>query len=507
MKEKFRLTEQDYRYLFENSSDAMWVHDIDGAFLYVNKAFERISGRSLEEWSSSKVTDFIDEKTLALSREVKRKLLSGEEFEQPYKQWFITKDGRALIFQVSTSPIIIDGEVKGFQHIGRDVTEEKHAEEMLSKIIDGSPVATFVIDKNHKVTHWNIAMELLTGISRDQMIGTDNHWRALYRTKRVTMADLTVDGISAGEIEKKYNGKFRQSRLMDGSYEVESFFSTTGEHGKWLLFNACPVKNENGEVIAAIETLQDITEQKKLQENIRFYGQLILRAQEDERKRIARELHDDVSSSMLLLIQRLDAIESGSSPRVSRSFGQSLEELRSQAVAVLERLRHCAQELRPRILDDLGLVAAIEWIADDMVKNQGIDTDVKVTGEEQALPLETQTLIFRIIQEALSNIRRHAKASEAIVNLEFKNDLITIIVSDNGKGFSLPERIEDLASTGSLGIMGMSERTQLMHGTLEIKSNPGKGTQVVVKIPNKFAAANQPSTDYSMLIKPRRTSL
>jgi len=186
---------------------------------------------------------------------------------------------------------------------------------------------------------------------------------------------------------------------------------------------------------------------------------------------------------LLLLIQRLDTIIPSNRPKQSQVLREKLEILRSQAVEALEQLRRCARDLRPRILDDLGLAAALEWMAEDMEENYGIKAYVEVISNEGALPAEVQLLLFRIAQEALSNIRRHAEASTAIVKLEFGGDTISLTVSDNGKGFELPQRIEDLASVGKLGIMGMSERARLLSGTLEIKSELGKGTQVVAKLP------------------------
>ena len=149
----------------------------------------------------------------------------------------------------------------------------------------------------------------------------------------------------------------------------------------------------------------------------------------------------------------------------------------------LEALRRYAQELRPRILDDLGLIPALEWMAEDMEKNYGVKAHVEVTGSQRSLPAEVELLVFRIAQQALSNIRRHAEASVAAIRLEFGGDNLRMTVSDNGKGFEMPQRIENLASSGRLGIMGMYERAQLLRGTLEIKSELGRGTQVVAEVP------------------------
>lgn len=117
METEFELTEQDFRYLFENASDAMWVHDMEGNLLDGNKAFEKLSGYSLRERSSLNVTQLLSDESLALAREVRHKLLNGEELEQPYEQRFILRDGTTRIVKMASSPAIINGEVKGFQRM------------------------------------------------------------------------------------------------------------------------------------------------------------------------------------------------------------------------------------------------------------------------------------------------------------------------------------------------------------------------------------------------------
>jgi len=483
MKAGFELTEQHYRYLFESASDAMWVHDMKGNIVDANKACEKLFEFTRQEIIGKNVKEFLVKESLELARDVRRQLLKGEEIADPYEQRLVRKDGTVGIMKMATSLVIIDGEPVGFEHVARDITEEKIAEDMLAKITDGSPIPLFVINKLHKVTHWNTAIESLTGISEQEMVGTDEQWRAFYTEKRPVMADLIVDGVSIDGIESYYRGKYKKSRLIDGAYEAEDFYTALGEYGKWLHFTASPIKNKDGVIIGAIETLQDITEEKQLQENRRSYVQLITEAQEEERKRIARELHDDVSSSLLFLIQRLDMIVSDNRSKQSRALKEKVDILRSHAVETLEQLRRCAQDLRPPILDDLGLVAALEWVTEDMEKNYGIIAHVEVTGTERDLPAEVQLPLFRIAQEALGNVRRHAEASIATVNLSFEDDGITMTVSDNGKGFEVPERIENLLSAGSLGIMGMYERARLLNGTLEIKSELGKGTTIVMEAP------------------------
>ena len=129
MKTKFELSEEDYRYLFENASDAIWVHDMEGNLVDANKAFEELSGYTLDEWAGMNYTQFLCDESLALTREVQRKLLKGEQPEQPYEQRFIAHDGATRVMKTATSLVIVNGEIKGFQHIARDVTEESQVRE------------------------------------------------------------------------------------------------------------------------------------------------------------------------------------------------------------------------------------------------------------------------------------------------------------------------------------------------------------------------------------------
>ena len=364
------------------------------------------------------------------------------------------------------------------------LTEQKRADsEITCKIIDGSPVPTFTINEQHKIVHWNIALESLSGAKREETIGTDRQWVAFYTEKRPTLADLIVDKISIAEIEQYYQDKGKKSSLIDGAYEAEDFFPGLEENGRWLHFMASPVKNNDGKIIGAIETLQDVTERKHMENRVRLYAQQITRAQEEERARIARDLHDEIAQSLLLLTQGLDFVISTEEEKLSGGLlTQSLEKLRSQAIRALEDLRRCIQDLRPPILDQLGLLATLEWMAEDLTQKYGFDIQVKMIGSERGLPAEIELLLFRIAQEALTNTRRHAEASRAWITLEFGDDKVVLAVNDNGKGFKLPEQ-GDFTSRSKLGLAGMKQRALLMNGTIEMKSTPGKGTSLIVRVP------------------------
>ena len=158
------------------------------------------------------------------------------------------------------------GKLVEYQSVGRDTTEKKLAEEALREsearlhaVVQGSPIPQFVIGRDHRVVYWNSAVEELTGIRASEIIGTNRHWSAFYPRERPVVADFLVDG-SLGDIPRYYDGKVTPSKLIEGAFEATDFFPALGEAGKWLSYTAAPIRDAHGEIIGAIETLEDITE-------------------------------------------------------------------------------------------------------------------------------------------------------------------------------------------------------------------------------------------------------
>ena len=222
-------------------------------------------------------------------------------------------------------------------------------------------------------------------------------------------------------------------------------------------------------------------ELKLMQENLRYYLQQATRAQEEERKRISHELHDDTIQALVVLSRQLDSLAGDKGlPEETHS---RLEELWQQTDGILKGVRRLSQDLRPAALDRLGLLPGLEWLAANLTEHSGIAAEVNVKGNERRLPEETAIALFRIAQEALRNVWRHSSATKAEITVEFDEKMTRITVSDNGKGFGLPDKIGDLAKGGKLGLTGMQERAQLVGGTLTVNSRPGKGTSVTVELP------------------------
>lgn len=383
----------------------------------------------------------------------------------------------------SSGVIVVGGVVNLWFYMHRkNIAQRRSIEEALVRIIDGSSIPSFVINKQHKVTHWNTAIEALTGIKREEIIGTDEQWRAFYHEKRPVMADLIVDGASKKEIETYYKNGYKRNQLIAGAYEAEGWFSALGKDGEYLHFTASPIRNSNGEITGAIETLENITERKKAEENLRYYLQEITKAQEEERKRIARELHDSSAQNLIALLHQLDNLLTDRT-KLPVSEAKALWGFYEQIRDTLQEVRRFSRDLRPSILDDLGLLPALEWVTDDLKSTYWIEVDLKVLGNERRLFPETELLLFRIVQEALRNIAKHAEATRAEVEVTFDEDKIAVTISDNGKGFEPPESLGALTPTGKLGLAGMQERVQLLGGRLKLESKPGEGTKIFVEAP------------------------
>jgi len=220
----------------------------------------------------------------------------------------------------------------------------------------------------------------------------------------------------------------------------------------------------------------NIAREKRDKDNLRLYVQKASAAQEAERKRIARELHDETIQELVAVSRHLDDLAAG----ISKLTAQ---EIRVEVQKILEGVRKYSQELRPSILDDLGFISALKWLVVGLIRNYGIDVKTEITGENSKLPEEMELMLFRITQEAFTNIRKHSQATEVSATLDIQKHYVQITIIDNGKGFKMPNTVGDLTKSGKLGLVGIYERAQMLRGTLQIESELGRGTKLMVKVP------------------------
>jgi signal transduction histidine kinase len=207
----------------------------------------------------------------------------------------------------------------------------------------------------------------------------------------------------------------------------------------------------------------------------------VLQAQEEERKRIARELHDDTAQSLSTLLINLDMIDPHVSPN-DATLRAGFERVREIATRTLDATRALSHDLRPTILDDFGLTAALRWYAGEYTRTFEVPVHVYVEPANGALTPDIELALFRIAQEALTNSGKYAEASSSSVVMTFPDGMIKLVVEDNGKGFEQSDRTGP-SRHGGLGMYGMEERAELLGGSLMVESEPGNGTRVTALIP------------------------
>ena len=245
---------------------------------------------------------------------------------------------------------------------------------------------------------------------------------------------------------------------------------------------AHPIDGIDQQMFAAIgRQIGVAVENARLCENQRFYIRKVTDAQEDERRRIARELHDETAQGLVDLARRIDDLATSDSG-MPESAVMRLEQLHQRTDSLLGGLRRLTRDLRPSVLDDLGLLPALDALIAEF-QGSGIKSELEISGTRRRLPREVELALYRIIQESLSNVRRHAQASHVVTAVEFEDDRVILAVCDNGQGFAMPARISDLALLGRFGFVGIYERTQLLRGVLMVQSELGRGTTVLVEVP------------------------
>lgn len=241
-------------------------------------------------------------------------------------------------------------------------------------------------------------------------------------------------------------------------------------------------------VIAARQTaiaLDNLWLEEQRGESLRQYARSVTRAQEEERRRLARDLHDGVTQTLSGLCRELDLLQS---EIIDARNSVTVARLREEASDALVDIRRVARDLRPAILDDLGLVPAIESLGVELAARTSLSVTVQQSGQPRRLPTDHQLCAFRIVQEALTNVEKHARASNVSVEIAFDERSVQLTVRDDGVGFQAPSSAADFARGGRFGLLGMQERATLHDGVLEVSAERGHGTTVTLRIDSAASA-------------------
>lgn len=338
-------------------------------------------------------------------------------------------------------------------------------------ILENIPDQAWLKDAASRYIQVNEAFMIACGLGREQILGRTPRdvWPAEWGDKYVD-TDMAV--VKSGQ------------RMR---YE-EQRFSATGEV-RWFDTIKTPIFDAQGKVVGTAGISREITDRKRTEQELRdSRSQLrelsayLQSVREEERTRIARELHDELGQMLTAIQLGLGALDSAlkaGSDTSASALQQGLGGLVALADSASQAVQRLATDLRPPILDGLGLAAALEWQTDAFVERTGIACELVLPQQLPSLIGEIDTAVFRIVQEALTNVARHAEATRAEVTLQLEENGLILRIVDNGKGMLLspPE------GRRRLGLVGMRERAYMLGGELKLQSSPGKGTQIEVTLP------------------------
>ena len=340
------------------------------------------------------------------------------------------------------------------------VVAREHSETRLRALFEAAGEAILVFDESGRIRETNEAAAELFGIPRAALMA-----RALSDFLDADNAKTLLSLASDQDSSRKELLLFRP----DGSeLWLEPVCSSVQADDEWPLFQAL---------------FRDVTSQRLQRTGLEAFARQIMAAQEEERRRISRDLHDGPLQALVLLCRDFDQL-SVKCDGAGEQASAELKKARLEAEGIAAELRRFSRDLRPSILDDLGLEPAVRWLVKDVEQRTGIRGRF-VTGDEmRRMSPATELGLFRIAQEAVRNVEKHAGATEVVVELSVMPDQVRLRIADNGSGIvadKLPN--SGTAQLGKLGLLGMQERVRLLHGELRLESEPGVGTRIEVTIP------------------------
>jgi len=270
-------------------------------------------------------------------------------------------------------------------------------------------------------------------------------------------------------------------------YRFEKQFNTIEGNIFWGDISVTPVVGEGSEVEAAIFVVSDITGLKQSEEEIRLLSKQVINAEENERQKIAVDLHDDVAQNLYVAMMACDNILRSASEKPV-DINQDLNNLRETISKSLRSVREVSYNLKPSGLDRLGLVLALEELVENFSTNYNMEISFQSTGMQKVkLDFDIEINIYRIIQESLNNIRKHAEANEIGIKLISVFPNIILRIEDDGKGFDIDKRRIEAAEEKRMGLDGMESRVRALKGEINIQSSIGAGTKIMVKVPQNAA--------------------
>jgi PAS domain S-box-containing protein len=474
--EALRESESRLRAIYENVSVGLAFGDLAGNFLDVNPALQRILGYSLDDLRTLTIADITHPDDLASDYALFQQVLAGERQQYKIEKRYHHKDGH-IIWGLMSVSLVRDAKGTPLYTIGMldDITEHKLFEETLRlsetkyRSLYESMMDGFVrVDMQGLIQECNESFRKIVQYSNEELLRmsypdlTPERWHSF--EQELVRTQILPRGYS-DVYEKEYHRK-------DGSItpvELRTFLlrSSTGEpEGMWAI-------------------VRDISDRKKAESQLRSSEDTLRRlaihqemVREEERRAVAREVHDEIGQIFTAIRLHLtDLLRSGTRSRLK--FAKKTAEILELVDVGTKSVQQISSTLRPRILDDLGLIPALKWLTEEFRARTGIHCAQFFPEADQGCNADEATVVFRICQEALTNVTRHANASEVSVRFERGSEGVALSVADNGMG--IDERL--IHDARSVGLTGMKERMLRIGGTFSISRRPEGGTCIVARIP------------------------
>jgi PAS domain S-box-containing protein len=458
--------------IVESSQDAIVGTAPDRAIFTWNTGAERLFGYTRAEAVGRDVAFLVPEDRRQEVGQRRAIAMTGVQ-APPHETERLAKNGRRVPVSISASPLKDSGgNVMGVALIYRDISERKRAEierGRLAAIVESSNDAIISRDLEHRIVTWNAAAERLFGYTAEEAIGRD--------------VSLIISPDQEAEVAR------RRARLASGQSvpTYEAVRLTKDGRRIDLSISQFPIKDSSDKLVGVSSMFRDISERLQREQalrdqahELRRLSRRLLEAEEVERRRLARELHDRVGQNVTALNLNLNLLRAALSPDSVQKAGAYLDDCDSLLATTGQLIRNVMADLRPPGLDELGLAAALAGHARQAAARSGFS--VVVTGAERTprLPPEAEIALFRVAQEALTNIAKHARATEVTISFEPGPEKLIMVVSDNGSGFD-PAAPPLSYDTPHLGLPSMRERAESVGARLRVESSIGRGTRVIVE--------------------------
>ncbi len=413
---------------FKSSPEMISISSInEGRYIDVNESFLQTSGYCRDEvigHTSTELNIWAD----STDREKFIQSLKEHGSVRNLEVRTRKKNGDIVIALLSSETIEIKGEPCALT-ITTNITERKHTEielreneKRLHAIIQGLSIAAFFLGRDHQVMYWNRALEELSDIPAADVIGTSNHWKAFYQEKRPCMADLLIDG-NINQIERLYAGKFEKSSLLDESFEATDFFPDLGDNGKWLRFSATVIRNLNGDLVGALETLEDISEGKKMEDEI--HEKLdTLQKSELSTLNIMEDLQNTITALTTAEIE-------------IREKNKELQKMNHELLSAREELTNLNRDLERKVKERTADVEKLLRQKDEFIGQLGHDLKTPLTPLNILLPIvreqEKDPKLKELLDVVFNNIlymKNLVMKTLALAQLNSPNSKFELLVSD-----------------------------------------------------------------------------